>query len=149
MKLSVKRNQAGFTLIELMIVVAIVGILAALAIPSYQDYTVRAKVSEVLHLASRDKAMISEYYNSQGSMPTEAQSGINVAADQSEYLTANTVIGGEGATATMTYSLGGTKLGSSGKLVFTGTGSANGIQWQCSSPEEGGIPSQYLPANCR
>src|SRR5436309_13717114 len=64
-------KQKGFTLIELMIVVAIIGILAAIAIPAYQDYTVRSKVTEAVAGMSAAKVAISEYYQSQGSMPAE------------------------------------------------------------------------------
>ena len=63
------KKQQGFTLIELMIVVAIIGILAAIAIPAYQDYTIRAQVSEGLSLASGAKAAVSEYYMDSGDFP--------------------------------------------------------------------------------
>ena len=63
--------QKGFTLIELMIVVAIIGVLAAIAIPAYQDYTIRAQVSEGLTLASGAKAAVSEYYMNHGAWPTD------------------------------------------------------------------------------
>ena len=73
--------QKGFTLIELMIVIAIIGILAAIAIPAYQDYTIRAKVSEGLNLAGAAKLAVSETYDSTGSMPTsQAQAGLPSAA---------------------------------------------------------------------
>ncbi|HQU14876.1 MAG TPA: prepilin-type N-terminal cleavage/methylation domain-containing protein, partial [Gammaproteobacteria bacterium] len=65
-----KRTQQGFTLIELMIVVAIIGILAAIAIPAYQDYTVRAKVTEGLNLADAAKTAVAETFQSDGHMPT-------------------------------------------------------------------------------
>lgn len=71
------KHQQGFTLIELMIVVAIVGILAAIAIPSYQDYINKAKATEVLAAGNTPKAAISEYYQVTGSMPSKVQTGID------------------------------------------------------------------------
>ena len=75
-------KQQGFTLIELMIVVAIIGILAAVAIPAYQDYTVRAQVTEGLSLASGAKTAVSEYWASNGSLPTDnATAGMRDSTD--------------------------------------------------------------------
>jgi type IV pilus assembly protein PilA len=68
-----KKVQQGFTLIELMIVVAIIGILAAIAIPAYQDYTVRSKVTELINAAGVCKTSVAEYYQSLGSMPISAK----------------------------------------------------------------------------
>src|SRR5210317_1747821 len=75
------KKQQGFTLIELMIVVAIIGILAAIAIPAYQDYTIRAQVSEGLNLSSGAKAAVTEYYMDRGSYPTDnVLAGLSTAA---------------------------------------------------------------------
>lgn len=144
-----KKVQQGFTLIELMIVVAIIGILAAVAIPAYQDYTIRAKVSEVMVIASKDKTSASEYYLSQGQMPADASTaGINVASAQSNYLTADTAFSRTSSTvATITYTLGNLGDASAvGTVIFSGTGSTNGAQWTCTG---GTFPDKYRPANCR
>ena len=72
-----KRIQQGFTLIELMIVVAIIGILAAIALPAYKDYTVRAKVSELILAGSAGKVQVAEYFQVNGALPTAAQLVLN------------------------------------------------------------------------
>src|SRR5262245_47983059 len=78
-----KKVQQGFTLIELMIVVAIIGILAAIAIPAYQDYTIRAKVSEPMTFADAAKVSVSEFYQTVGSMPQNASAaGFSTAPSQ-------------------------------------------------------------------
>jgi len=139
-----KKNQQGFTLIELMIVVAIIGILAAVALPAYQDYTKRAKVSEVLVLASKDKVSVSEYYMSTGTYPSSAQSGVSDDAGQSEYITAITYAT-TATTATLTYAVDSTAI-AAGNVIFTGTGSATGVSWICTDSD---LEAKYLPANCR
>ena len=143
-----KRKQQGFTLIELMIVVAIIGILAAVALPAYQDYTRRAKLTEVMVLASKDKLSVSEYFLSVGSMPSTVNSGINVRQQQSEYLQADTLYETTGpGTGTITYYLEATIADTAGQtIVFTGTGNSDGVQWDCTT---GTLAIKYRPANCR
>jgi type IV pilus assembly protein PilA len=142
---NVKAVQKGFTLIELMIVVAIIGILAAVALPAYQDYTVRAKVSEVVLAASAGKNSIAEFYQANGHMPGVNSAG--VTNQQSKYVSgvAYTTTGTDNATITATSQ----NLGSSitGNIVLTGTGTASTGQvgWVCT----GSLDVKYLPASCK
>jgi len=141
------KNQQGFTLIELMIVVAIIGILAAIAIPAYQDYTIRAQVSEGLNLSGAAKAAVTEFYQDQGAAPTtNAMAGLDDAI-AGKYV-ASVVVGAAGA-ITVTY--GGdanANLIAAGTLAMTPdfATSPGSVQWGCSSA---GIPNKWLPAACR
>jgi type IV pilus assembly protein PilA len=140
-----KNVQKGFTLIELMIVIAIIGILAAVALPAYQDYTKRAKVSEIMILASKDKVSISEFYLSTGVMPASStEAGISTNANQSVYITAIAFATGAGS-ATMTYTVDSTAI-DLGTVVFEGTGSSSGVAWTCNG---GTLADKFMPANCR
>jgi type IV pilus assembly protein PilA len=143
--------QKGFTLIELMIVVAIIGILAAVALPAYQDYTVRAKMSEVIGLAAAAKTSISEYYVTMGEMPTgAATAGVNTSAAQSTYVSTIAFNNVNTTVANVVYTV--TNLGANvdgNNLSFVGTGSVNGVQWACNDVTLTTIAPKYLPANCR
>ncbi|QBR83524.1 pilin [Legionella israelensis] len=140
----VMKQQKGFTLIELMIVVAIVGILAAVAIPAYQDYTIRARVTEGLNLASAAKLAVSETAISNNALPaTQAATGYTspAATDNVQDIS----IAGDGTAAiTITY----TAAASGGTLILTPTLQANGdVTWDCSTG--GTLLDKYRPANCR
>jgi type IV pilus assembly protein PilA len=141
-----RRAQQGFTLIELMIVVAIIGILAAIAIPAYQDYTVRAKVTEGINIASAAKAAVSEYRISQGTWP-----GSNGAAGiantiQGKYVS-KVAVGTDGL-ITITFNNTEPKINNKTfELDPSFTGST--VTWVCQKGTSSGIDTNYLPANCR
>jgi type IV pilus assembly protein PilA len=156
--LMLKRVQQGFTLIELMIVIAIIGILAAIAIPAYQNYTIRAQVTEGLTLADGWKTAISEYYANTGNWPVLSNLTGNVAsAGKYESVTVTT-----GGVILITY--GGqanTKISGSTLSLEPYTNSNNDVLWQCgtaTAPASGTAPAsasvsntisaQYLPVSC-
>ena len=137
------KRQQGFTLIELMIVVAIIGILAAIAIPAYQDYTARAKVSEALVLVSSAKTSVSDTRMATGTMPTtNALAGLPAAASMTSGWVTSVTVGAGGAIAVV---LKASAVPGGGTITFTPAVTAAGITWVCSSA----IPDKYLPATCR
>ena len=142
-----RRTARGFTLIELMIVIAILGILLAIAIPAYSDYTVRARVSEGLNVAAAPKMAVSETRLSRGSFPsTNAGAGVATAIS-STYVTSVTV--GGGGTIQITYNTAAGKipeLGGSNTLVMTPTFSGNTVRWECNG---GSVEDKFKPSRCR
>jgi len=154
-----RKIQSGFTLIELMIVVAIIGILAAVAIPQYQNYVARTQMSEALSLASGSKVALAEYFQSNGVFPGDnATAGIGVSTTiKGKYVTSVTVsalaASGTGTAAVdaqgiLTVSLNETgthTLLKGGTMILTGTDSGGSIIWVCSSP----TLTKYLPSSCK
>lgn len=138
--------QKGFTLIELMIVVAIIGILAAVALPAYQDYTVRAKTSEVVLAASGGKTAVAEAYQTLGHMPaTLASAGFSTQVSPYVSGVGYATISASQASITATASAKEGKISGS-TVTLNGSANAEGvISWTCS----GSINPKYLPANCR
>src|SRR5574343_1343945 len=153
-----KRVQQGFTLIELMIVVAIIDILAAIAIPAYQDYTKRAHVSEGLSLAAGAKTAITEYYSTNnsfasGTIPLNASYGVAT----------NTTITGNAVKDVGVLASGviqiryKSNVTDNAVLFLQPTVSSGGIQWKCTTSSTGitvegttvGLDPKFVPSNCR
>jgi type IV pilus assembly protein PilA len=138
--------QSGFTLIEVMIVVALIGIVSSLAISSVQEYTTRARVMEIIQFARRDQDLLREYFHLNGTVPDNpADVGILVSSDRSDYLSGNVVIEWNGTQATLTYPL---DMGADavGTLIFIGLPQGSDLRFNCASPD---FPQRYLPRHCQ
>jgi type IV pilus assembly protein PilA len=170
-----KKMQQGFTLIELMIVVAIIGILAAIAIPAYQDYTIRAKVTEGLNLADSAKTAVAESFQSGGLTGlTAAATSWNSSFTATKYVTTITMANGAAAfpgAITITYNSGIiSQLAGANVLVLTpnvagaaiAAASSGNIDWACTSAGTvtagaqslvfapgGNVLTKYVPTNCK
>ncbi|TBR40135.1 MULTISPECIES: pilin [Dyella] len=152
-----KNVQKGFTLIELMIVVAIIAILAAIAIPAYQDYTIRSQVSEGLSLADGSKTGIAEFFTNHGTLPTNnASAGLaSPSSIGGNYVGSVTVANG---IITVKYGPDqnpafGTKINAkaTGKqLILSPTASVGSVAWTCKvTGAAKPLDAKYLPASCR
>jgi len=147
-----KNVQKGFTLIELMIVVAIIGILAAIAIPAYQDYTVRSKVTELINSAGVCKTSVAEYYQSKGTMPADVTAA-GCSTDGTANSVAPVVTNGDitvKAFGGLAAQLAG--LDVLGYKASCSGGACNGTpitQWDCNAAAGTTILPKYLPASCR
>ena len=139
------KKQQGFTLIELMIVVAIIGILAAIAIPAYQDYTIRAQVSEGLNLSGGAKAAVSEYTMDRGIFPgTNAIAGLSASTSiVGKYVSGVNQVGG---VISVTYGNDAHATLNTQILLLSASTNAGSIEWICTSTT---IADKHLPAACR
>ncbi len=140
-----KKIQQGFTLIELMIVIAILGILMAIAIPAYQDYTVRAKVSEGLNVAGAAKLAVAETYQTNGAWPSNNTSA-GLTAPASIHGNNVSSITVNGSLLTITYSNDTNIQGDS--LVLKATDAGGSVEWECGATGTT-VDAKYLPSNCR
>lgn len=153
---SMKRSiQQGFTLIELMIVVAIIGILAAVALPAYQDYTVRAKISEVILAASSAKSAVSEAYAQFSKMAT-GKASMGIQDQTSKYVASIAWTASGGNTGTITVYTQGSTAGlptdAAGKtldMIGVGDSSTGKVGWTCQGGSSNALPNKYLPAACK
>ncbi|HQA27540.1 MAG TPA: pilin [Candidatus Competibacteraceae bacterium] len=159
-----KKFQQGFTLIELMIVVAIIGILAAIAIPAYQDYTIRSQVTEGLNLAAEAKTAISEFNSDRGRLPANNTSaGVSVATSITGNYVTSVAISGSGL-ITITYGNKANAANLAGKTIGLAPvrNAAGGLVWFCGhAPSAGSVTApagastattaadKYMPASCR
>ena len=148
------KNQKGFTLIELMIVVAIIAILAAIAISQYQDYVIRSQVSEGSSLADGVKTAMGEFYNNRGYMaPSNRSAGL--ATDTSivgQYVSRVDIADATNLTGVITTVFGGAKAntrlknaGTPRQLLFSSVANAGSLEWHCVSDS---LPQKWCPSSC-
>ncbi|WP_457675756.1 pilin [Thiolapillus sp.] len=141
------KKQSGFTLIELMIVVAIIGILAAIAIPAYQDYTIRSQVSEGLSLADGAKTAVAEYYTNKGALPdTNAEAGLAAAASITGKYVTQVAINNNMIEATYGNDANAKITGDVLQLSPIVQANAGSVKWTCKSAT---LEDKYLPSSCR
>ncbi|MFP3852258.1 pilin [Pseudomonas sp. W5-01] len=138
-------SQKGFTLIELMIVVAIIGILAAVALPAYQDYTIRAQVTELMALTDGAKVAVAENYQSTGVLPANgAAAGYGGASGR---YTASVTVGANGVITALADQVNSNPAIRGGTIILTplANGTNNTLTWTCN----GNIDVRFRPSSCR
>lgn len=152
------RKQQGFTLIELMIVIAIIGILAAIAIPAYQDYTIRAKASEALGFAAKAKTAVAETYQTTGTLPAN-NGAAGLSSNISSHYVKSVAIGTNGVITVNLQNTGNSTLDSDAitftpyesdgttKLTSATSNYSGSIRWTCSVGDTADY--KYVPSNCR
>jgi len=142
-----KKVQQGFPLIELMIVVAIIGILAAIALPAYQDYITRSKVTELAIAADACKNSVTEYYQTMSALPAD-NTAAGCGTQDTQYVTSLTVTAGV-VDAVAKTGAGALPAAAAGSFILTPTVNAADaavLDWSCTAST---IPKKFLPANCR
>lgn len=138
-----KKAQQGFTLIELMIVVAIIGILAAIALPAYQDYTKRTHVGEGMTLASGAKAAVTEFFSTNGRWPgSNGSAGLATAASIKGNAVRQVAVAANGV-ITVTYN---TKVTAGQTMILRPTNAQGSVTWTCTG---GTVLAKWRPSNCR
>lgn len=144
MRFNAARAQKGFTLIELMIVIAIIGILASIAIPTYRDYVVRTRVSEGMSLASGPKTDVTAHFNSTGSWPGDnADAGLPAPGDISGEAVSSVAVDED--EITVTYDAEGID---GDTLVIEATANGGSVNWVCNAAGSS-VDASLLPSSCR
>ena len=142
-------KHKGFTLIELMIVVAIIGILAAVAIPQYQNYVARAQVAEALSLASGAKTAVAEYYMTTGSYPAGNEAAGLATAISGKYVYSVEIFSDEALMIRVVFSSDAHTKIADGMLTLEPTDHEGSISWACYGDQGSPDVTKYLPSSCK